>query len=217
MNDSVTVMEDSVIKSDISPYKIKLEKEMSVVLAISEQTMMKNNPEGLLGNFSTDAVLKMSREYSKDSCKVDFCVLNNGGLRNSLPKGNITKYDVFSLMPFENEIVLLTLSGDAVKELLDFIANKKGAPVAGLRMKIINQMASDVMIGDKPFDVTKSYTVATSDYLAGGGDNMTFFASASRRQSLNKKIRDAIIEYLLNESENGNTIKVIKDGRIQFE
>ena len=132
MNDSTVVMEDSVIKSEVSPYKIKLDKEMNVVLAVSEQVMMKSSPEGLLGNFSADAVLKMSREYGKDSCKVDFCVLNNGGLRNPLPKGNITKYDIFSLMPFENEIALLTMNGGDVKELLDFIANKGGMPVAGL-------------------------------------------------------------------------------------
>ncbi len=78
-------------------------------------------------------------------------------------------------------------------------------------------MASEVMIGDKPFDITKSYTVATSDYLASGADNMTFFASASRKLSLNKKIRDAIIEYLTDENNKGNTIKVKKDGRIEFE
>lgn len=217
MNDSAVVTEDSIIKSEIAPYKTQLDKEMSVVLAISEQAMMKDNPEGLLGNFTSDAVLKKSREYCKDSCKVDFCVLNNGGLRNSLPKGNITKYDIFSLMPFENEIILLTLSGDAVKELMDFIANKKGMPVAGLRMKIKNQMASDVMIGDKPFDIMKSYAMVTSDYLAGGGDNMTFFSGAIRKLSLNKKIRDAIMEYLTDENKKGNTIKVKKDGRIQFE
>ena len=217
MNDSAVVAEDSVIKSAISPYKIKLDKEMNVVLAVSEQAMMKDSPEGLLGNFSADVVLKKSQEYCKDSCKVDFCVLNNGGLRNPLPKGNITKYDIFLLMPFENEIILLTLNGDAVKELLEFISNKKGMPVSGLRMKIKNQMASDVIIGDKPFDVTKSYTVVTSDYLAAGGDNMTFFANPQRKLSLNKKIRDAIIEHLADENKKGNTIKVKRDGRIQFE
>lgn len=217
MNDSVAVMEDSVIKSEILPYKAKMDKEMNVPLAVSEQAMMKGQPEGVLGNFSADAVLKMSREYCKDSCNVDFCVLNNGGLRNPLPKGTITRYDIFSLMPFENEMVVLTMKGNDMKDLFDFIANKGGMPVSGFRMKIKNQMASDIMIGDKPFDITKSYTVVTSDYLAGGGDNMVFFSNASRKFSPNKKIRDAIIEYLTKENSKGNTIAIKKDGRIQFE
>lgn len=212
---STVVKEDSILAKQIAPYKSEMNKEMSQVLAVSERAMMKDMPEGLLGNFSADAVLKVSRSICKDSCAVDICVLNNGGLRAPLPEGNITRYDVFSLMPFENEIILLTMNGDAVKELLDFIANKGGMPVSGVRMKIQNQMAVEVFIGDMEFNPEKSYSVVTSDYLAYGGDNMTFFASASRKINLNKKIRDAIIEYLSQENKNGNKINVKKDGRIQ--
>ncbi len=210
-----TYKEDSLIRSEISPYKAKLDAVMNEVLAISEQVMMKGNPEGLLGNFTADAVLKKAKEYCKDSCTVDICLLNNGGLRNSLPKGNITLGNIFQLMPFENEMVFLTMNGGDVKELLDFIANKGGMPVAGMRMKIKNNMPSEVMIGDKPFDISKSYTIVTSDYLANSGDNMTFFTTATRKIVIGKKLRDAIIEYLLDETKQGNTIKVKKDGRIQ--
>ena len=118
-------------------------------------------------------------------------------------------------MPFENQMIFLTMNGSDVKELLDFIANKGGMPVAGMKMKIKNAMAEDVTIGDKPFDITKSYTIVTSDYLAGGGDNMTFFGKASRKITIGKKLRDAIIEYMKDESQKGNTINVTKDGRIQ--
>jgi len=209
------VAEDSVFASKIAPYKSEMNKEMNQVLAVSERAMMKDLPEGLLGNFSADAVLKISKKICKDSCSVDMCVLNNGGLRAPLPAGNITKYDVFSLMPFENEIIVLTMNGDAVKELLDFIANKGGMPVSGVKMKIQNQMAVEAFIGDKEFDPKKSYNVVTSDYLAFGGDNMTFFANATHKRNLNKKIRDAIIDYLVDENKNGNKINVKKDGRIQ--
>ncbi len=201
--------------AQIAPYKVQVSKIMDEVLAVSEQAMMKGYPEGLLGNFTADAVLKKAKEYCKDSCTVDICLLNNGGLRNPLPKGNITLGNIFLLMPFDNEMVLLTINGGDVKELLDFIANKGGMPVAGMRMKIKNAMADEVMIGGKPFDITKSYTIVTSDYLANSGDNMTFFANATRKITIGKKLRDAIIEYLKDESEKGNTINVVKDGRIQ--
>ena len=201
--------------AELAPYKMQLSKIMDEVLAYSQKTMMKDNPEGLLGDFSADAVFKKAKEYCKDSCKVDFCLLNNGGLRNPLPKGNITRGNIFQLMPFENEMIFITMKGEDIKELFDFIANKGGMPVAGMKMKIKNNMASDVTIGDKPFDITKSYTVVTSDYLAGGGDNMLFFAKAIKKKTIGKKLRDAIIEYLQDESKKGNTINVTKDGRIQ--
>ncbi|MBI3503012.1 MAG: 5'-nucleotidase C-terminal domain-containing protein [Bacteroidetes bacterium] len=210
-----TLAPDSLITAEIAPYKIQFSKIMDEVLAVSEQNLFKENPEGLLGNFTADATLKKAKEYCKDSCSVDICILNNGGLRNPLPKGNITRGNIFQLMPFENEIVILKMNGGDVKELLDFIANKGGMPVAGMRMKIKNNMASDVLIGDKPFDISKSYTIVTSDYLANGGDNMSFFANASRKTVIGKKLRDAIIEYLQEENKKGNSIKVKKDGRIE--
>lgn len=223
MSGLLSAGEDSLMNVTITPYKMQLNKTMNEVLAVSEQNLFKAQPEGLLGNFTADVILKKAREYcsegvhsDKDTCTADICVLNNGGLRNPLPKGNITLNDVFQLMPFENEMVLLTLNGSEVKELIDFIANKGGMPVAGLRMKIKNQMADDVQIGEKYFDIKKSYTIVTSDYLAEGGDNMSFFANASRKIITGKKIRDCIVEYLSEENKKGNTIKVKPDGRIQY-
>jgi 2',3'-cyclic-nucleotide 2'-phosphodiesterase (5'-nucleotidase family) len=208
--------EDSLINATIAPYKSQLDKTMNEVLAVSEQNLFKAQPEGLLGDLVADVILKKARQFCADSCKVDICVLNNGGLRNPLPKGNITRGNIFQLMTFENEIVILTLNGNEVKELFDFIANKGGIPVAGMRMKIKNQMPNEVLIGEKSFNVRNFYTIATSDYLANGGDNMSFFTNACRKTVTGKKIRDAIIEYLSEESEKGNTIKVQTDGRIQI-
>lgn len=210
-----TLASDSMIAAEIAPYKVQFSKIMDEVLGVSEQVMMRDNPEGVLGNFTADVTLKKAREYCKDTCTVDICVLNNGGLRNPLPKGSITKGNVFQLMPFENEIVIMKLNGSDVKELLDFIANKGGMPVAGIRMKIKNNMASDVIIGEKPFDISKSYAVVTSDYLANGGDNMTFFANAISKIKTGRLLRNAIIEYLQEEFKNGNTIQAKKDGRIE--
>ena len=212
-----TLKGDSLMLAEILPYKIKIDEVMNKVIAFSEQALSKNQPEGLLGDFTADLILKKAGEHCADSCKVDMCVLNNGGLRNPLPKGNITISNIYQLMPFENEMAVLTMKGSDVKDMLEFIANQKGMPVAGLRMKIKNQMASEVMIGNKPFDETKVYTVVTSDYLSEGNDQMTFFTKATRRKLLGKKLRDAIIEYMEDENKKGNSINVKLDGRIQIE
>lgn len=207
---------DSLMSSEITPYKIQADKIMNEVLAYSDQVLKGGQPEGLLGDFMSDLILQKAKSRCAETCSVDMCILNNGGMRNPLPKGNITRGNVFQLMPFENEMVVLTMNGSDLKDILNFIANKGGIPVAGLRMKIKNQMPSDVLIGNKSFDENKSYTIVTSDYLANGGDNMTFFAKASKKLILGVKIRDAIIDYLMKETRNGNSVNVKADGRIQI-
>jgi len=203
------------MKAEIAPYKIQLSKKMEEVLAISEQKLFKGTPEGLIGDFVTDAILNRSREYYKDSCVIDFCVMNNSSLQNPLPKGSITRGNIFQTMPYGNEMVILTLNGNEVKEFLDFAANKGGIPVSGLRMKIKNQMASEVIIRDETFDPSRQYRVVVPDYLANGGDNMSFFTHASKRVNTGKKLRDVVIDYLQEETKKGNTIKIKLDGRIQ--
>ena len=67
----------------------------------------------------------------------------------------------------------------------------------------------------RSFDITKYYSVVTSDYLFKGGGGMTFFAKAIHFVDTGKKIREAVIEYLNDEMKKGNSITVKKDGRIQ--
>lgn len=214
-HDSIASGEDSSIQTLLAPFKSGKDKEMNQVIAVSSKSMQKDQPEGALGNFCADAVLKKAQSFCKDSCPVDFSLLNNGGLRSPLPKGDITIGNVFELMPFENELVIFTLKGEDVKDLLDHIANKGGMPVGGLRMKIKNNMPFEVVIGNAPFDISKTYSIATSDYLAFGGDNMHFFAKAVRKTFSGKRIRDIILEVLKEENQAGKMINAKKDGRIE--
>lgn len=210
-----TLNPDSAIQAHIAPYAKEVHKEMDKVIAFSEQVLMKEQPEGLLGDLITDIILKRAVPCCKDSCKIDFCVLNNSGFVNYLPKGTITKGNVASLFPFEDELVLLTLNGQEVKELLDFIANKGGMPLSGIRMKIRNGMSADVLIQDVPFDIARSYTLVTTRYLASGGEGMRFLLKAVQRYSFHANIKDIVLDYLSDETKKGNTILVKKDERIQ--
>jgi 2',3'-cyclic-nucleotide 2'-phosphodiesterase (5'-nucleotidase family) len=207
--------EDAAIADLIKPYKIPLDAEMNKVLIISEQELVKNLPEGVLGNCVADIVLKKSNQYYKG--KVDICLLNNGGLRSSLPKGEITLGKVFELMPFENEIVVVTLSGQKMRELFDYIASSKGMPVAGIRMAISDTTAVDIKINGVDFDKGNEYKVATSDYLAAGGDKMKFFKNPLNYEVINHKIRDVLVENMTEEGAKGNTLKAKLDGRIYFQ
>jgi 2',3'-cyclic-nucleotide 2'-phosphodiesterase (5'-nucleotidase family) len=142
-------------------------------------------------------------------------MLNNGGLRTSLPEGNITVGKIFELMPFENDMVVLTLSGSKTRGLMNYIAKSNGQPVSGLSMNIINEKPKQVMIGGQEFDSLKTYRIVTTDYLASGGDKMRFFSEPISYQTLNTKLRDAIMNYMRDENKKGNMLNPKTDGRIK--
>lgn len=219
LSDTASIAEDSSIAAKIKPYSEKMSADMGIVLAQSAEALEKGNPESKLGNFVSDLCFeRIKREYSPtDAHTIDFAFFNTGGLRKSLPAGKITKGDVFELMPFENELVILTLNGGSIKKLLNFMASKGGAPVSGVRFTIKDKSAGNIMIGGEPFDSTKTYKVLTSDYLANGGDNFSFLSEALNRESTSIKLRDAIIQHLYISGKTEEIVRVNLDGRIKNE
>lgn len=174
--------------------------------------MEKGQPESRLGNFVAD--LCFDQVNRGDQFKADFCVLNNGGLRSSLPEGDIRLRNVYELMPFDNILVILELDGATTLELLDYIAHKGGVPVANLRMRIMGDVPRDVLIGGQPFSDKNYYRVLTSDYLAGGGDSMDFFKQAITVRSTGVPVRDAIIRQMEESRDKDQLLIINMDGRI---
>ena len=208
---------DFKIDSVIGFYREALEDEMKEVLAYSAQTMTRGTPEGLLNNFIADLCLEIGRDLylPDDGHHIDFALFNYGGLRASIRQGPITKANIFELMPFENEMVVITLSPEKTLELFDYIAEAAvGMPVSGIRIIIDDNEVKDVRIGADIFDPSRSYKVLTSDYLAGGGDNMTFFLDPINSELLGMRIRDAIILHLQHQHDAGKEIMSSLDGRI---
>ena len=97
---------------------------------------------------------------------IHFSIVNNGGLRTSLPKGKITVGDVFELMPFENELVLLSLTGSQVSELADYIASRGGEGVSGISFGMLSGRAEGIKIQNRPLEPDSTYWMVTSDYIA---------------------------------------------------
>ena len=95
---------DSNIIKIISPYKSQLDIEMNEVICYTKSELKKGKPEGKLGNFVCDLSMSMANGTA------DVCVFNNGGLRDVISKGDITIRDIYKVMPFENELVILDLN-----------------------------------------------------------------------------------------------------------
>jgi len=216
VDSTVAPQKDPAVDSIIGIYREQLEAEMNEVLAHSAHHMEKASPEGLLNNFVADLILEVGESLydPEDESAIDFCLLNYGGLRTSLPEGPVTRGRVFELMPFENEMVVITLTAEKTRELFDYLAlADRGMPVSGIQFEINEDRTWEAEIRGNPF-TSRNYKVLTSDYLAGGGDNMTFFLDPLDEEYLDMRIRDAIIQYLQQADREGRKISSELDGRI---
>ncbi|MBN2746333.1 MAG: 5'-nucleotidase C-terminal domain-containing protein [Bacteroidales bacterium] len=205
---------DAQIDSTIKPYKEKVDSAMNEVIGFSEVEHFKNKPNGLLNNLSADMVLEMSKKQAPATGMIpQICLLNYGGLRFPLPKGSITIGNVYQLMPFENEMVLLKLTGNQVDSLFRYVIESEGQPIAGC--KILKKGKDyQAFINNKPFDKTKNYVLVTSDYLADGGDKMSFLKNPTDYYRTGVLIRDAMIDYIKELHRNNQTLKPNKEERI---
>ncbi len=105
--------------------------------------------------------------------------------------------DIFTLMPFENKLVVVELSGPMVQQLFDYLASRKQAhPISGMKISLNKDELTAIEIQGKKFDITKNYWVLTHDYLQHGGDNMSFFTDPLSLYVAEYKVRDALIENL---------------------
>jgi 2',3'-cyclic-nucleotide 2'-phosphodiesterase (5'-nucleotidase family) len=210
------IIDDEKMESIISPYRIQLEEEMSTVLCESMKPMVRARPESELGNFMSDLCLQRARTIAERS--IDCALFNYGAIRTALPQGNITRGKIFELMPFENELVIVDLPLSAMQDMMDYLAFTGGEPLSEIELTINGEKVVSAFVGGEELS-EKTYRVLTSDYLAGGGDNMNFLTQDQRIgiEKLGLKIRDAILDHCIDLGESGEQINSQLDGRISIQ
>tara|TARA_B100000029_G_C17427279_1_gene906563 strand:- start:360 stop:1109 length:750 start_codon:yes stop_codon:yes gene_type:complete len=195
------VESNKTIEDFIVPYKKKVDIQMDSILAYSPVTYDKK--DGLLntaiGNMMADVALKLSNPiYNKRTNKnIDFVLLNYGGIRSMISKGEITIRTAYNLMPFENNMVVCELDGKAVGELIDYLTlNKLAHPISGMNIVLdSNYNLLDAKINNQEINNNEIYSVATTDYLLNGGDRMDFFKKSKKNVILDYKLRNILIDY----------------------
>ncbi len=196
----------------IMPVKSNLDREMNQVIAHSTSEMRAGKPESLLSNWTSDVYLLAASQYLHSY--VDMAVVNMGSLRAPLPEGNITVGNIFQLMPFENELVVLWLKGKDVNKLLGIFAAEGGQGIGGMKMEIVDGKAVNCLIQGKPIEEESLYSIATNDFLAAGNDRMIPLATPEKRVDTGLKIRNILMEYVIRETREGRKIGSKLDGRI---
>ncbi|HKQ18311.1 MAG TPA: bifunctional UDP-sugar hydrolase/5'-nucleotidase [Candidatus Eisenbacteria bacterium] len=170
--------EDSILVALLRPYQDSVRVGTGAIVFHTDRVIERldgNDVESPLGSFVAEVVRETGRG--------DIGLVNTGGIRAPLPKGDVTVGDIVSVLPFDNTVVTVPMRGDEVQRLLNFVARRVGksgfAQLSGVSFIIRNGRATSIRVGDSPLESERIYRVATIDYLYEGGDGYTQFRSAT--------------------------------------
>ena len=215
--DSTAIVNE--IETFIKPYREHIDADLGKVLSYSPETLDKSKGEwqSNIGNFLADISLEKCNPIfnKRENKNIDICLFNHGGIRSIIPKGNVTARNAFEVMPFENSSIVVALNSNQILDIINYIVTeKKPHPLKGLTFTIDkNNQSKNVLVNGNPIDNNKKYYVLTSDYLANGGDNMTFFTKSNEKYDLDYKLRNIMIDYF----KENDTLKINHDIRITKE
>ena len=183
-------------KDFIEPYKQEVEGKMNTKISHTNIELNKSGDNSNLGNLLADYTFEGADEWAKKNNfpPIDAAVINIGGIRTIIPKGDILTKQIYEVMPFENEIVIVKMTGKDVEGLFHYyMKTQKNNPVSHILIETDDNSISKKLINGKSVDEGKTYYIATSDYLALGGDNMFFFSKGQMIQT-GIKMRDLFLE-----------------------
>jgi 2',3'-cyclic-nucleotide 2'-phosphodiesterase (5'-nucleotidase family) len=166
------VVADAAIKTIVDEALAKAGARRSEKLGVTvAATILKSyGTESAEGNLFGDLMIAARPE-------VQVAVTNGGGLRADIPAGPLTYGQVFEAMPFDNRFAVVDLKGAHLRKLVSSNLQRGGAILSwgGLAAKArckANKLEITITVGGKPLDDNKSYKLATSDFLASGGDGL---------------------------------------------
>ena len=210
-----SIPQDSTIINYSTPYKIHIDKNLDSILAYAPRTCIKSDGtlNTAIGNLMADIVKEQTDPVfkSRTGNSISMVLLNFGGIRAPLVKGDITARTAYQIMPFENSVVVVEMKGTQIKKMLAYLCKAQIAhPISGLNLIVDdNFKLKQATINDMKIEDSTTYYVATNDYLYNGGDGMDFFREAGQVHYTNYKIRNAMIDYFKKE----DTIAPVPDHR----
>jgi 5'-nucleotidase / UDP-sugar diphosphatase len=178
--------EDFKVQTLINRYGQRIDLIMSVYVGETGEDLDGENVRKAETNLG-DLVADIMREVSG----AEAAIINGGGIRTSIRKGSIKTKDIYSVLPFDNYIVSIKLTGRQIQEALEYglsgIEEDAGRfpQVSGLKITyapsaLKGSRIRELLIGGKPVDPAREYEVATNDFMAAGGDGYRAFGEAIR-------------------------------------
>jgi len=217
--------DDPAVTKMVAIYSPKV-RELDVVLGRLSGELKKGGAgSGSLGNFVTDGMRWQAT--LKTGKTITLAVMNGGGLRRStIGEGELRARDIFELLPFENALVTVDLTGVQLKKLLDTIlVGNEAQSGARIVYKITAEKKNEAESiklrepgGEVEIDPAKIYTVVTIDYIYNvGGARWGVFREGTNMKALGITLRESLMNYVKSETAAGREIKPNLDGRFSLD
>ena len=221
--------EDADVAARAAAIQKEIDDEYGTVFAKTEVALNGEREPGNrteetnLGDLITDALVWGAE---REGTEVDAAVTNGGGIRASIAAGDITKKDINTVLPFGNTLSIVQVTGAELLEALEASTyctptSIGGFPqVSGIEFTVDTTKAYDQgelypgstyygpksiqrvtieTVGGEPFDANATYTIATNDFMAAGGDTYYAFAAASVNYDLGIAMDEVVMDYITEE------------------
>ena len=215
-----SIPDDPDVVKIIAPYADKV-RELSKVIGRLEGRLNKTGVGGgSLGNFVTDAI--RAQAQAKLGKPVVLAMVNNGGLRkNEIAAGELRASDIFELLPFENALVAVDVTGAQLANILQVVTRdaQSGARIQFKwndrdRPEFISGKLVDANGKEQEIDPNQTYTILTISYLMElKSGAYAILQEAKNVTPLNITLRDAVIDYVKAETAAGHTVHGVVDNR----
>lgn len=217
-----SIPDDAAVDKMLAAYSPKV-RGLDVVLGRLKGELRKGGAgSGSLGNFVSDGL--RAQASARLGKRIDLTVMNSGGLRrNTIGEGELRARDIFELLPFENALVTMDVTGAQVLKLLGVVISSHEAQSGARVTYVIKadkswQLESAKLIDDQGHEVEidpqATYAVATIDYLVNvGGERYGALREGKNTKAVGITLRDAVMAYVKCETAAGRDIKPNLDGR----
>ena len=220
---------DEAVAEVVNARNAEVEEQLGEVFGTTEVLLDGERDPGVrtqetnLGDFAADAILWQARQNLGED-RVDLALTNGGGIRATIPAGEITMNDMKTVFPFGNTIVTIDVTGEQLLEALEAATCSTptaiGAfpQVSGIEFTINTAVPYEngdlysnstyykpanpgsritiTEINGEPFDPNEVYTVATNDFTAAGGDTYYVFSEGTNLTMTAVALDDALINYV---------------------
>lgn len=194
------IPEDAAVRALLEPFQAigqqRLGLEVGSADVAFDATAVRGRP-GAIGTLVARAMLAKTG--------ADLALMNSGGIRDSLPAGRITYRDVLKVQPFGNTLVVVTLSGAELREVLAAAARMtpgSGAfpQIAGAELEVEGDRLIEARVGGAPIDANRRYRLALNRFTAAGGDGYPKLVAHPGFVDTGFVDADALREYLAQHS-----------------
>ena len=202
----------------VAKKRAQMEKQMQVVIAHTDAELESFALESPLSNFLTDILLNESSKYVNDTTfdNLDLSMLNFGGIRTSMPAGDVTVGDLFRISPFDNYLTFIVLKGSELRRALGRFNDKFNAPYSGATIIYKNNKPVKITVQGKPIDDNRLYKLVTLNFISDGGDKLLEDIQYEKIEYTAMTFRDFLIAEIKALTARGEKIVGKKDGRAVF-